>query len=181
MGGVPLGCAPGALATGWYAAEQGVAWYKKHQGPARFRDSDEEVQQFESLCLSMLNRRDGHRWQEAQIALNRLMNYYGLKLKTEKMIQRGLENLDDLTRSTELKAQDPHELMRCLEMRNLLLNAELILQGNLERKETRKIKSMNIHWRLDYPEQDDENWKCALSQRLENGKIVFTKRPYRKI
>ena len=181
MGGVPLGCAPGALATGWYAAEKSVAWFRKHQAPARVAGSDEEFKQFESLCLSMLNRKDGHRWQEAQIALNRLMNYYGLKLKTEKMIQRGLENLDDLTRCTELNAQNPHELTPCLEMRNLCLNAELILQGNLERKETRKIKSMNIHWRLDYPEQDDERWKCALSQRLENGKIVFTKRPFRRI
>lgn len=181
LGGVPLGCAPGALATGWYAAEKSVAWFKKHQAPARFVGSDEEVQQFQALCLSMLNRKDGHGWQEAQVALNRTMNYYGLKLKTEKMIQRGLENLDDLTRHTELKAHHPHELMRCLEMQNLFLNAELILRGNLERKETRKIKSMNIHLRLDHPEQDDENWKCALSQRLENGKIVFAKRPFRRI
>ena len=176
-----MACAPGALVTGWYAAEKSIAWFKKHPAPASFAGSDGEVQQFEDRCLLMLDRKDGHRWQEAQVALNRIMNYYGLKLKAEKMIQRGLENLDDLVRHTELKAHNAHELMRCLEMQNLFLNAELILRGNLERKETRKIKSMNIHLRLDYPEQDDENWKCALSQRLENGKIVFTKRPFRRI
>jgi len=181
MGGVPLGCAPGAIATGWYAAEKSVAWMNRQASPAQFVPRDEEVERMESLCLSLLARKNGHPWQEAQVALNRIMNYYGLKLKTEKMIQRGLENLDDLTRHTDLEARNQHELMRCLEMHNLFLNAELILRGNLERKETRKIKSMNIHLRLDYPEQDDEHWKCALSQRLENGKIVFAKRPFRTI
>jgi succinate dehydrogenase/fumarate reductase flavoprotein subunit len=181
LGAVPLGCAPGALVTGWYAAEKSSEYLKKHGAPARFNRTDQEVQEFEALCLSLLNQKDGQHWQEAQMALNRLMSYYGLKLKTEKMLKRGLENLDDLARHTELKAENPHELMRCLEMKNLLLNAELILQGNLERKETRKIKSMNIHLRLDYPQQDDENWKCALSQKLENGKIVFAKRPFRRI
>jgi succinate dehydrogenase/fumarate reductase flavoprotein subunit len=181
IGGVPLATAPGALTTGWYAAEKGIAWLKKHGAPARFSKSDGEVQQCEDRCLAIVNRKDGQRWQEAQVALNRIMNYYGLKLKTEKMIQRGLENLHDVTTHLELKAYNPHELMRCLEMQNLFLNAELVLRGNLERKETRNIKSMNIHLRLDYPKQDDENWKCALSQKLEDGKIVFAKRPFRRI
>lgn len=181
IGGVPLACAPGALTTGWYAAEKAVDYLKRNRGTTSFSVKDQEVGEFESLCLSTLNRKDGLRWQEAQVALNRTMNYYGLKLKTEKMLQRGLENIDDLTKHAELKAHNPHELMRCLEMRNLLLNAELILRGNLERKETRKIKSMNIHLRMDYPQQDDENWKCSLSQRLENGRIVFAKRPFRRI
>ena len=181
MGGVPLACAPGALATGWYAAEKGAKYIQRNKAFARVTTSTPEVEAFEALCLSMLSRKDGQTWQEAQVALNRIMSYYGLKLKTEKMLQRGLDNLDDLTKHTELKASSPHELMRCLEMRNLFLNAELILRGNLERKESRKIKSMDIHTRLDYPDQDDEHWKCALSQRLENGKIVFAKRPFRRI
>jgi len=181
MGGVPLACAPGALVTGWHAAERGVDYLKKNKAEARVTARDPEVQAFEAVCQTFLNRKDGLRWQEAQVALNRLMNYYGLKLKTEKMLQRGLENLDDLTKHAELKAANPHELMRCLEMRNLLLNAELLLRGNLERKETRKIKSMNIHLRMDYPQQDDANWKCSLAQRLENGRIVFAKKPFRTI
>lgn len=180
IGGVPLATAPGALTTGWYAAEKAVAYLKKNRAMVSPGVRDQEVAEFESLCLSVLNRKDGLRWQEAQVALNRNMNYYGLQLKTEKMIERGLENIDDLKRHAELKAHNAHELMRCLEMRNLLLNAELILRGNLERKESRNIKSMNIHRRMDYPLQDDVNWKCSLSQRLENGQIIFAKRPFRR-
>jgi len=179
MGGVPLGCAPGALATGWYAAER-AADYINRNNIAKGHD-EEAVDKLESLCLSFLEKEDGFRWQDAQIALNRIMSYYATHLKTEKMLERGLENLDYLQCHNDIKADNAHELMRCMEMHNLIENAKLILQGNLERKESRKIKSAPIQTRLDYPEQDDEKWMCALSQRVtEDGRLIFAKRPFRR-
>jgi succinate dehydrogenase/fumarate reductase flavoprotein subunit len=181
MGGVPLACAPGAIATGWYAAEQAADFIQKEVAASSIGEDEQEIQEIEDLCQSYLDHKDGNRWQDVQIALNRIMSYYALNMKSEKMLIRGLENLDDLKKHAELKATNTHELMRCLEMKNLMENAELIMLANLERKESRKIKSMSIHTRLDYPEQDDQNWKCALSQRLSNGKIIFGKRPFRRI
>lgn len=181
MGGVPLGCAPGALVTGWYAAEQADEYLKKNAVPEATDKDHESAEYLEEMCLSFLERKEGHRWQDAQIALNKIMQYYGLSLKSETMLMRGLEQLDYLKKKAELKAENPHELMRCLEMKNLFLNAELILQGNLERKESRRIKSAPIHTRIDYPNQDDKNWDCSLSQRLDaDGTLVFAKRPYRR-
>ena len=181
MGGLPLGCAPGALATGWYAAEEAADYLKKNQSALLVDESEEEIQELEETCLSYLERKEGNRWQDAQITLNRLMSYYGLNLKTENMLKKGMENLDDLKKHAEMKADNTHELIRCLEMKNLFTNAELILMGNLERKESRKIKSMYIHKRLDYPEQDDENWMCALSQRKSKDGLIFAKRDFRRI
>ncbi len=182
MGGVPMGCAPGALVTGWYAAEQVDEYLKKNKVPESGGNEDESIAKLEALCMSFLEKKDGYRWQDAQISLNRIMQYYGLSLKSDTMIARGLEHLDHLNKKANLKAENPHELMRCLEMHNLFQNAELILQGNLERKETRRIKGALIHTRLDYPEQDDANWNCSLSQRIEpDGTLVFAKRPYRRM
>lgn len=181
MGGVPLACAPGALVTGWYAAEQAADYAREMSGQVPLQADVPEADALEERCLSYLHRQDGNRWQDAQITLNNLMSFYALNTKSATMLKRGLENLDYLARNADLKADNAHELMRCLEMNNLIGNAELIMLGNLERKESRKIKSMAIHTRLDYPEQDDENWQCALSQRLVNDKIIFAKRPFRRI
>ena len=179
MGGVPLGCAPGALATGWYAAEQAETYIKDNNTAGDFEE--ETVEQLEALCLSFLEKEDGYRWQDSQIALNRIMSYYATNLKSETMLLRGLENLDYLQNHNDIQATNPHELMRCLEMHNLIENAKLIMQGNLERKESRKIKSAPIQTRLDYPEQNDAEWNCALSQRLsEEGNLIFAKRPFRR-
>lgn len=182
MGGVPLACAPGALATGWYAAEQALEYIKKESINDIEKADTGVVDKLEMLCHSFTDRKEGNRWQDAQITLNRIMQYYATNLKSETMLTRALEHLDYLQNNAELYASNPHELMRCLEMHNLFINAELILRGNLERKETRYIKSAPIHTRIDYPKQDDENWNCSLSQRLEeDGTLVFAKRPYRRI
>ena len=179
MGGVPLGCAPGALATGWYAAEQAETYIKDNNTAGDFEE--ETVEQLEELCLSFLEKEDGYRWQDSQIALNRIMSYYATHLKSETMLLRGLENLDYLQNHNDIQATNAHELMRCLEMHNLIENGKLIMQGNLERKESRKIKSAPIQIRLDYPEQNDAEWNCALSQRLsEEGNLIFAKRPFRR-
>jgi len=179
MGGVPLGCAPGALATGWYAAEQAEIYIKDNNTAG---DVEEEtVEQLEALCLSFLEKEDGYKWQDSQIALNRIMSYYATNMKSETMLLRGLENLDYLQNHNDIQATNAHELMRCLEMHNLIENGKLIMQGNLERKESRKIKSAPIQTRLDYPEQNDAEWNCALSQRLsEEGNLIFAKRQFRR-
>jgi len=44
-----------------------------------------------------------------------------------------------------------------LELRNLLLVAQLIARGALERRESR-----GAHYRADFPETDDKNWKKHL-------------------
>ena len=90
-------------------------------------------------------------------------------------MKRGLERLED-ARVAPLKAENPHELGRCLDVKSIIDNAELVLRSSTERKESRPIPFG--FRRADYPEQDDENWKIFLAiQKDENGDFKFAKLP----
>jgi succinate dehydrogenase / fumarate reductase flavoprotein subunit len=69
-------------------------------------------------------------------------------------------------------AKNPHYLMRCLEVRNIIDLAEVYINACLERKETR-----GNHIRLDYPEKDPSRDNMLTFQRIENGKPVLEIRP----
>ena len=56
---------------------------------------------------------------------------------------------------------------------NLLDLAEVSIRASLLREETR-----GAYLRPEFPEKDDVNWNCMLACHLEDGKMVFEKRPY---
>ena len=63
--------------------------------------------------------------------------------------------------------QDGFEWARALEASNLLLTAELMLTGAIERKESR-----GAFFRADYPETDHENWLRNIVYRQVDGGIA---------
>lgn len=78
-----------------------------------------------------------------------------------------------------LRAANMHELQLAHETRNLILSAEMKLRASLFRTESRCS-----HYRLDYPEIDEENWRAWVniyentdaSMHLEKqpfGNIIF--------
>ena len=75
-----------------------------------------------------------------------------------------------------LKARDYHELGRALEVPCILDCAEMSARASLKREESRWGIA---HYRLDFPERDDENWmKHLLIKRdLEMEKMVLYTRP----
>jgi succinate dehydrogenase/fumarate reductase flavoprotein subunit len=61
------------------------------------------------------------------------------------------------------------EIQRILELRSAAAAAELILEAAQRREESR-----GAHFREDFPNQDDENWKGALQVHLNSqGKRVW--------
>jgi succinate dehydrogenase/fumarate reductase flavoprotein subunit len=51
----------------------------------------------------------------------------------------------------------------------------MVLRASMERKESRSQPSR--FFRSDYPEQDDRNYFCFLSQKLVDGEVRFSKIP----
>ncbi len=65
------------------------------------------------------------------------------------------------------------ELQEAIETHNILEFAQIIVEGSLNRKESR-----GALFRTDYPKRDDKNWlKHTLAWRDENGKIKFDYKP----
>ncbi len=63
----------------------------------------------------------------------------------------------------------PGELVEFLESGNLLLVAEMIVRSALLRRESR-----GAHYRLDFPRQDDANWRKHTLIRKRDGQMVVS-------
>jgi L-aspartate oxidase len=74
---------------------------------------------------------------------------------------------DAMTALLELRLRDSvAPCTEAWEATNLHLVASALTAGALEREETR-----GSHWRQDFPDRDDENWRVHLVSRLVDGTI----------
>jgi len=101
-------------------------------------------------------------------------------VKSDAMLSRGLDRLNEIRRNVSFRAENPHELMRCLEVRSVLDNSEMILAASRERKESRTGTRGLGFIRADYPEQDDKNWLAFLALKLKGKGFEFSKIPIKK-
>jgi succinate dehydrogenase/fumarate reductase flavoprotein subunit len=171
-GGIPQSVVPGALTMGHLAAESAAGWARKIKNVPKGRGK-EQVSEF---CQEIIARKEGDPWEDAQATVQNIMNYYNLETKSETMAKRGLESLAYLNDTMQLVAKNPHQMTHCLEMRNIIECAEMILRATIERKESRYA----LLKRVDFPERDDQDFFCFLGQRLEGGRVIFEKRPVQR-
>ena len=105
-------------------------------------------------------------WLEANRAIQQIMSDYAGLVRSESMLKAGQNGLSRLRAKTQslLAADNPHELMRCVEVLNLLEVGRLIFTTANERKETR-----GKHIRKDYPFTHPHLNKLLII-RQNNGK-----------
>jgi len=163
VGGLPWQSGPGAVTQGWHAG--GSAAERARSRKELLPVNDEVVDERRRTCSAMLGRHRGFHWKEVEIGVQNLMDFYCGTVRSEAMLRRGLERLED-AKAAPLKAENPHELGRCLDVRSIIDNAELVLRSSLERTESRPVPFSFV--RADYPEQDDEHWLVFLG--ISKGK-----------
>jgi len=129
-----------------------------------------QVESQKQIALAPLAVKDGTEPIELESAIRYICERYVSQFKSEGKLREGLRRLGTLRRVflPKLTARNPHELMRALEVRNIMDLAELHLQACLERRETR-----GSHIRLDYPERDPSRDNMLTHQRMEGGKAVL--------
>jgi len=132
-----------------------------------------QVESQKQVALAPLAVKDGTEPMELECAIRYICDRYVGLHKAEGKLLEGQRRLRSLRREflPKLMAKNPHYLMRCLEVRNMMEVAEMHIQACLERRETR-----GDFIRLDYPETNP-SWDGLLSyQRLKDGKAVFEMR-----
>lgn len=161
-----------AVVSGHIAGENAAKYSETSEKPAVDND---QISGLKEIMYTPLNRAGGFRssW-VTQMLQNTMTPYYIMGIKREDRMQAALtligfiqEHLVPLQR-----AEDPHELRMANEVRNMALNAEMVLRASLFRTESR-----GLHYREDYPFRDDENWLAWTVLKEEDGQMKLHKKP----
>ena len=165
----------GAAVFGWIAGENGATHARSHD----FLESSclETQKKWDvSLFSGLRNREAGPDWRETNIALQQIMWDYAGLVRSETLLEAGRQALSRLKEKAErsMVARNPHELMRSIEVLNMIEIGELIFLTARERKETRAK-----HIRADYPFTNPLLEKLLVVKKAEKGPVLEW-RPARK-
>ncbi|HUT68042.1 MAG TPA: FAD-dependent oxidoreductase [Dehalococcoidales bacterium] len=127
-----------------------------------------QVKSQKQVALAPLAVKKGTEPMELECAIRYICERYVGQFKSEGKMREGLKRLASLRRVflPSLMANNPHYLMRCLEVRNIMDLTEVHIKACLERMETR-----GNFIRLDYPEKDPSRDNMLTFQHIENGKM----------
>ena len=166
-------CHGHAAATGHYAGRH-AAEYSKRAFETRI-DMHQALEE-RSRIYSPLKKNEGIGWKELNMRISRLMQHYCGEIKSEELLKTGLGLLKKIRNeeAQELTAHNPHEMVRALEVMNILTNAEIILHASL----ARKASSKHLHfYRSDYPENDPLGWHKFVTIKLEKNEVATGEKP----
>jgi succinate dehydrogenase/fumarate reductase flavoprotein subunit len=129
-----------------------------------------QVESQKQSALAPLKVKDGTEPMELECAVRYICERYVGTFKSEGKLREGMRRLDSLKREfvPKLMATNPHYLMRCLEVRNIIELAEVHMQACMSREETR-----GSFIRLDYPDMDPARDSIMTHVRMENGRPLL--------
>ncbi|AAB89784.1 FAD-dependent oxidoreductase [Archaeoglobus fulgidus] len=135
------------------------------------------VSRIREEILAPLNRDSGYSpaW-VTQVLQGVMVPNFVLYIKKASILSAALAYVEELRdhHVPMLVARDLHELRLAHETKNMIVNAEMKLRASLFREESRLS-----HYRLDYPEIDDENWSVWVNiYKGSDGKMKLEKQPF---
>ncbi|GAU79786.1 FAD-dependent oxidoreductase [Fusibacter sp. 3D3] len=132
-------CYGHAAATGSYAGRHAADGAKNRKLYPPERDVDKISEERERLYAPLYRAYDqGMSWKELNHGISKTMQLYCGEIKEESLLKAGLAVLKDYE-STCLPmavASNPHELMRLLEVYNILTVSQMVIEASLARKKS---------------------------------------------
>jgi succinate dehydrogenase/fumarate reductase flavoprotein subunit len=157
-----------AAATGRYAGRHAArrARTEKVAEPI----SDRQVQTERARAYLPLRGAGDLEWKELNAAVSRVMQNYCGDLKNELLIAEGLAWLQDLEQheAPRLAADNPHKLVRCLEVMSVLTCSEMILHATRARRASSRLLGFT---RQDFPAVDPTDLHAWLTIRQVDGSV----------
>ncbi|GGY68587.1 fumarate reductase/succinate dehydrogenase flavoprotein subunit [Cellvibrio zantedeschiae] len=173
MAAVPHNYMLGAFTYGWFAGVNAADYVAERE----FSLVDAaQVECERSRVYAPLQRSEGLPPAQVEYKLRRFVNDYLQPPKVTKKMEIGLQRFDGIAADIEqIKANNPHELMRAMEVSFIRDCAEMAARASLYRTESRWGL---YHYRVDYPERNDADWlvHCHL-KKDEQGNMISIKRP----
>jgi succinate dehydrogenase/fumarate reductase flavoprotein subunit len=148
----------GSAVQGAIAAEAASAFSR---GLYTQQISTRKKNNIKAEMLAPLNREAGYSpaWVTQTLQGIMIPNFV-LYIKKESMLKAAMAYIEELRdhHMPMLRAADLHELRLAHETKNMIISAEMKLKASMMRKESRCS-----HYRLDYPEPDNENWQAWIN------------------
>ena len=156
-----------AATTGRYAGRKAVDYAVK-AGTASL--SRRQVEEEKARVYAPLKGSGEIEWKELNVAICRVMQNYCGAYKNKELLEIGLIWLEDLERNetSRVYADNPHKLMRTLEVFNILTCSQMIIHASMARKAS--SRSLDF-FRLDNPEIDPPEWHKWVTIKLEDGNV----------
>ena len=156
-----------AAATGRYAGCK-AAEYAAAVGNVPLHEN--QVQREKQWVYRPLQNKPELEWKELNAAACRIMQNYCGEFKSDELLKIGLLWMADLQKNEvpRVVADNPHKLMRTLEVFNILTCNEMILHASMARKASNAVMGFT---RLDHLDSNPDEWKKWIVLRNEDGTV----------
>lgn len=163
----------GAMVFGSIAGEDAAQEWG--EGPLPDYDPA-QVEAERQRVFAPLARQSGLAPSQVEYKLRRMVNDYLQPPKITRKMEIGLARFAEIRADLDrIKAENPHEMMRAVEVHAILDCAELAAHASLYRKESRWGL---YHYRPEMPERNDTEWFCFVEVRKgADGRPELFKRP----
>jgi succinate dehydrogenase/fumarate reductase flavoprotein subunit len=156
-----------AAATGRYAGRKAADYAagSKESNIDRGRIEAEKIRVY-----APLQRERGVDWKELNAGICRVMQDYCGETKNEELLKIGLKWFDEIEagEANTALARNPHELLRLLEVFNIITVGRIIMESCLARKASNSILGLT---RSDYREDNPTEWKKWITIKMVDGQI----------
>lgn len=172
MAAVPHNYMLGAFVYGWFAGENAADYIATHKSATL---DQQQIVREKARIYAPLLREQGLPPAQVEYKLRRFVNDYLQPPKVTQKMEIGLERFAMIEQDiAQIKANNPHELMRAMEVSVIRDCAEMAARASLFRKESRWGL---YHYRVDYPTRNDAEWFCHCHlKKDEQGQMVSFKK-----
>ncbi|AFV10719.1 fumarate reductase/succinate dehydrogenase-like protein [Thermacetogenium phaeum DSM 12270] len=168
-------CVGHAAATGYYAGRHAANYAMKVE---ELPICEQQVEIEKQRVYAPLKNSDqnGIGWKELNMGIAKTMQNYCGGVKREELLNIGLKTLKDYEQNVipMLYARNPHELVRTLEVVNILTVAQIIIHASLARKSSSRALCFE---RADYPEMDPPRDRKFITVKQVNNEVIIGELP----